>query len=113
LAEHDDIISKHRTFLSQQAAHFRKVCRESGVGLLLEPTAGFYGIVDVSGVRKASSTEVALELLREHHVAVCPSADFGDPDPMFLRVNFSAPRSYLTQGLERIAWYLASQRAAE
>jgi aspartate/methionine/tyrosine aminotransferase len=105
LQRHDTLIHHHRTYLEANRDLFLDLCRANGLAVVLRPTAGFYGLIDVSAAAP-DSFELARDLIGRYHVAVCPSFDFGRPDPRFFRINFSCPPQHIQDALPKIAAFL-------
>lgn len=106
LAANDQMLSSHRTYLRAQYAAFRALCDAAGIKILGQPSAGFFCAVDASGRATQSTMDLALALLQHEGIGVCPSADFGEPDAGFLRLNYSVPLARLQSAVPRIARYL-------
>jgi aspartate/methionine/tyrosine aminotransferase len=106
LNSHKNILCAHKKYLRENYLLFKGLCEENGLRILGSPQAGFFSAIDISGVSQESAFELALELIREEGVATCPGTDFGSPDPMFLRLNYSVDGSHLSRGISRIARYL-------
>jgi aspartate/methionine/tyrosine aminotransferase len=106
LSSHDRIIQAHRNYLRENFAFFRDLCSKSGLKILGSPQAGFFCAVDASQVEAESTFELALQLIEREGVAVCPGTDFGKPETMFVRLNYSVPRPILSRAVRKIAPYL-------
>lgn len=106
LSSQESILAAHRNYLRENYFFFKQLCDENGLRILGSPQAGFFCAIDTSRARTESPFELALDLIRNEGVAVCPSPDFGTPDPMFIRLNYSVHQSRLSEAIRRIAPYL-------
>jgi len=106
LSLHDQIIQAHRDYLRENFSFFRNLCSETGLKILGSPKAGFFCAVDASQAEAESTFDLALQLIEKESVAVCPGADFGEPETPFIRLNYSVPQLELSQAVHKIAPYL-------
>lgn len=106
LSSHERIIHEHRNYLRENFAFFRNLCSENGLKILGSPQAGFFCAVDASQIEAESTFDLALQLIEKEGVAVCPGADFGESEIMFIRLNYSVPRPMLSEAVCKIAPYL-------
>ncbi len=70
---------------------------------LYTPHGAFYALIDIAGRDgTAHDRQFALDLLREHHVAVAPGSGFGSVSNGFVRVSLAASEEELTLGVRAI-----------
>jgi len=74
----------------------------AGIGYLL-PQGAFYMWVDVRDRCGGDVKSWALQLLREHHVAVAPGTAFGAGGEGWIRISLATDTGDLLEGLERVA----------
>jgi aspartate aminotransferase len=74
----------------------------AGIGYLL-PQGAFYIWVDVRDRCGGDVKSWALQLLREHHVAVAPGTAFGAGGEGWIRISLATDTGDLLEGLERVA----------
>jgi aspartate/methionine/tyrosine aminotransferase len=108
-ARYDSITGAHRDYLRHNRDVFLETCSALGLDVVMRPSAGFFGMIDVA--RSGDSFEIAQILARDFAVATAPGVDFARRDPGFLRVNFSTSPTMVAEGLTRIAECLASRKS--
>ncbi len=106
LSSHAGIVSAHRNHLRGNFEFVKKMCTENGLRILGSPRAGFFCAIDAARIEKESAFDLAMELIKNEGIAVCPSTDFGTPDPMFIRLNYSVPRAQVSEAIARISPHL-------
>lgn len=97
-----DIVDVMRHTYQQRRDAATQVLRDSGTGFLM-PDGAFYLWIDVRDRCHGDVEEWALQLLREHHVAVAPGVAFGPMGQGWARVSLAAESDDLLEGLRRIA----------
>jgi aspartate/methionine/tyrosine aminotransferase len=111
----EQVIPKHREYLSTRRRVAIDVCRAAGLPLVNEGRGdGFYVCGDLRSIRMGS-VEFANRLLDVAQVTVCPGADFvADGDPGFVRINLAVDLAKLKTGLQRVGeFYNATLEAQE
>ena len=69
------------------------------------PMGTFYAFVDIRGLNRGSSNQVALQMIEEAHVAVVPGSSFGEAGEGYIRLSLCCNTERLLEGIKRIrAW---------
>ncbi|MEE2659345.1 MAG: pyridoxal phosphate-dependent aminotransferase [Candidatus Latescibacterota bacterium] len=75
------------------------------------PGGAFYLLVDISA-SGMESRNFALELIREHKVAVAPGSTFGEVCADHVRISIASPEESIRKGLTRICQMVKEKAAA-
>lgn len=75
------------------------------------PGGAFYLLIDISASGMASK-DFALELIRDHKVAVAPGSTFGEMCADHVRVSIASPDDMVREGIERICTMVKDRAAA-
>ncbi|MBT6149784.1 MAG: aminotransferase class I/II-fold pyridoxal phosphate-dependent enzyme, partial [Gemmatimonadetes bacterium] len=75
------------------------------------PGGAFYLLIDISA-SGMESKDFALELIREHKVAVAPGSTFGQMCAGHVRVSIASPDDVVREGIERICTMVKDRAAA-
>lgn len=73
------------------------------------PNGTFYMFVNIAGV-KLSSTDFALQLLKEKHVAVVPGVAYGDDFDDYVRIAFTLKEVQIREAARRIVEFVEEQK---
>lgn len=99
------LLKAHRSYLRRSYKVFLAACDRYSVPVLRNSQAGFYGIIPLpEGI---DSMKAASILAKDYAVATAPGKDFAASDPGFLRVNFTKNPQDVSEGVQRIAEFLA------
>jgi len=93
-------LPNYSKYLRQNRDLLVSKCRQHGIKLACSPEAGIFAVLDTS--KYGSSVAVAERLLMECGVLCAPMSDFRQPDPGFIRINYSCSAEQLDTVLDRI-----------
>jgi len=85
---------------------------EIGLPLHYEPAGAFYCFADARRYG-ADSMRLALDILERTGVAVTPGSDFGPGGEGYLRFSYANSLENITEGMRRLAGYLATRSVPE
>jgi aspartate/methionine/tyrosine aminotransferase len=99
-----DVERMRRTYDERRRYMIQRI-RELGFGLPVEPAGAFYMLVNAKHLR-ASSYELAFEILEHAKVGVSPGIDFGENAEGYLRFSYANSLENIKEGLDRLGAYL-------
>ncbi|NET79675.1 pyridoxal phosphate-dependent aminotransferase [Okeania hirsuta] len=99
------LLKAHQSYLRPCHNFFLATCDRNSVPTLRNSQAGFYGIIELP--EGMDSMTAASILAKDYAVATAPGKDFAETDPGFLRVNFTKSGQDVSEGVRRIAEFLA------
>ncbi|NES03323.1 MAG: pyridoxal phosphate-dependent aminotransferase [Okeania sp. SIO2F4] len=99
------LLKAHQSYLRSCHNFFLATCDRYYVPALRNSQAGFYGIIQLP--EGMDSMTAASILAKDYAVATAPGKDFAETDPGFLRVNFTKSGQDVSEGVRRIAEFLA------
>jgi aspartate aminotransferase len=98
-----DVVGMRDTYLSRRDRALVE-CQSVGVRAF-KPAGAFYLWLDVSESGQGSR-DVALDLVRNHGLAVAPGSAFGETGAESLRLSIAASEETIVEGIRRIGAYL-------
>lgn len=105
LEESKMLLPAHRSYLNSSHKVFLEACDRYSVPVIRNSLAGFYGIIALP--KGMDSMKAASVLAKDYAVATAPGTDFAETYPGFLRVNFTKSSQDVSEGVQRIAEFLA------
>jgi len=103
----DKEVEKMVSEYTKRRNYISKTFNEIGLPCL-SPEGAFYAFPDVSGTGM-SSRDFAMDLIKEHKVAVVPGGAFGDAGINHIRCSFATSMENIKTALERIKIFLSNK----
>ena len=99
-----DVEKMKKTYDARRRFMIKKI-RETGFDLKIEPAGAFYLLINARHIR-ASSYDLAFEILEKAGVGVTPGIDFGQNAEGYIRLSYANSLENIKEGLNRIKEFL-------
>lgn len=76
-----------------------------------KPRGAFYAFVNISGTGMKAD-EFAKKLLHNYHVGLVPGTGFGPDCENYVRISYATRTENISEGIRRIARFVAEETAA-
>ncbi|OIQ11313.1 aspartate aminotransferase [Moorella thermoacetica] len=110
LRECDEHVAQMVATYDERRRYLLARLKTMGLATRVEPTGAFYALANVKKYT-GDSYSFAFEILEKARVAVTPGIDFGRNCEGYLRISYANSLENIKEGLDRLAEFLAGEKA--